>query len=205
MAASFERLAGIDLPDNQDLDVYALTLTLQFLIGEDDVDREDQLRAVAYQHTLLRQTDSKAAWDIVKTDDALQDMLRRAIRRFPGFPLFGEETFLLENVWLSLKKLAVRKDKLARILAKTVANYTNYDTRYDLVLRALSLARKLGYTCGFRHDPSEPDWPVVVIVLPLHGEVSWHMPPSKIEWDKSTPEDVKQRCMAYGAKRSHKE
>ena len=87
--------------------------------------------------------------------------------------------------------------ELGSVFIKIVENYTNYEKRYDLVLQALVLARKLGYKCGFRHDPTEPDWPVIVIVLPEQGEVSWHMPPVRIEWDKSTSKEGTERCCAY--------
>lgn len=74
-------------------------------------------------------------------------------------------------------------DKLYELLLLIRENYTNYELRYDLVLRALLQARELGYQCGFRVDPDEPEWPVIAIVLPDIGEVSWHMPPSGIQYD----------------------
>jgi len=84
--------------------------------------------------------------------------------------------------------------ELAKILKQINENYTNYDTRYVLVLQALIKAKEMKYECGFRHDPSEPDWPVVVIVLPEFKQVSWHMPPSGIPYDDSSPEECQKRC-----------
>lgn len=75
--------------------------------------------------------------------------------------------------------------RLSQLLTLIEVNYTNYHIRYDLVLQALQVARQLKYACGFRVDLNEPDWPVIVIVLPNIGEVSWHMPPSGIVYDNS--------------------
>lgn len=74
--------------------------------------------------------------------------------------------------------------ELANLLESIEENYTKYDIRYDIILKALLVARKLEYQCGFRFDSDEPDWPVIVILLP-QGEVSWHMPPSGIVYDNS--------------------
>lgn len=73
--------------------------------------------------------------------------------------------------------------ELAKVLESIEENYTNYDYRYNLVLKALLLARDLKYECGFRFDASEPKWPVIVILLPNIGEISWHMPPCNIIYD----------------------
>jgi hypothetical protein len=49
---------------------------------------------------------------------------------------------------------------------------TNYDARYGLVLDAVALAHRIGMRAGFRIDPSEPEWPVAYIELPIVPEVS---------------------------------
>jgi hypothetical protein len=89
------------------------------------------------------------------------------------------------------------EEKLRIILQKINQNYSAFEIRFDLVLQALALARMLKYPCGFRHDETSKEWPVVTIILPKVGQVSWHMPPSGIPWDKSTPEQVKERCENY--------
>jgi hypothetical protein len=56
--------------------------------------------------------------------------------------------------------------------------------RYDLILSALLVARRLDYKCGFRFDPDDPEWPVVVIHLhAIDKSVSWHMPPCDMKYD----------------------
>jgi hypothetical protein len=87
--------------------------------------------------------------------------------------------------------------QLAKLLKEVNENYENYDRRYIIVLDILIISKKLGYPCGFRHDASEPDWPVVVVDLPMIGQVSWHMPPSNIEYDNSSVDDCKARCSQY--------
>ena len=89
------------------------------------------------------------------------------------------------------------EEQLRNTLRQINLNYSAFEIRFDLVLRALSLARALKYECGFRHDEQSKEWPVITIVLPRVGQVSWHMPPSYIPWDKSTPEQVKERCENY--------
>jgi hypothetical protein len=73
--------------------------------------------------------------------------------------------------------------ELNSILVEIEANYTNYDIRYILILKALILAKQLGYKSGFRFDATEPLWPVIAIMLPV-GEISWHMPPCDLVFDK---------------------
>lgn len=71
-----------------------------------------------------------------------------------------------------------------------------YDTRYTLVLGALSQANILGYPAGVRIDPDEPEWPVAFIELPL-GQVSWHIPQHPIPWDGHTTATKYARCRFY--------
>ena len=82
------------------------------------------------------------------------------------------------------------------LLCKIEENDTNYDIRYGLVLKALYLANELGYESGIRIDPSEPDWPVVYIELPT-GQVSWHMPCHKYEWDGHSTEEKYERIRSF--------
>ena len=72
----------------------------------------------------------------------------------------------------------------------------DYDRRYDLIIDAIFLSRLVGYKVGFRFDPSNPDWPVVVIELPT-GQVSWHMPEHPNIWDGHTTEEKFERIEAY--------
>lgn len=80
--------------------------------------------------------------------------------------------------------IEAKTKKLADILLKIEENYTNYEVRYDLVLSALLVARQLDYKCGFRFDKDDPEWPVIVIHLPvIDKNVSWHMPPCGLKYD----------------------
>lgn len=60
---------------------------------------------------------------------------------------------------------------LGAILDSIAYHDTDYDIRYGFVLDAVALAHKLGYAAGFRLDPTEPEWPVVVIQLPIAEEI----------------------------------
>ena len=93
--------------------------------------------------------------------------------------------------------VAKNQKTLAFLLSEIVTHYTDYDVRCVLVLKALLAAKELGYRSGFRHDMSNPEWPVITIELPSIGQVSWHMPPSNIEWDKSNEADCKERCLKF--------
>lgn len=96
--------------------------------------------------------------------------------------------------------LIEKQTQLSLLLREIVTHYTNYDIRYILVLKVLVLSKELGYPCGFRHDVSEPEWPIITIELPELGQVSWHMPPSGIAWDKSNETDCKERCLTFANK-----
>lgn len=58
----------------------------------------------------------------------------------------------------------------------------DYALRNVFVLHAMSRAAELGFDTGIRIDPAEPEWPVVYIELPT-GQVSWHLPQHKHEFD----------------------
>ncbi len=85
-----------------------------------------------------------------------------------------------------------REDELGLLLCRIIENDINYDKRNRMVIRAVSLALYIGYDAGFRIDPKEQDWPVAFIELPT-GQVSWHLPPHKHEWDGHTTEAKFQR------------
>lgn len=106
----------------------------------------------------------------------------------------------MEIITCTFDKKEYPKIDLEFMLAETCVeifeNYTKYDYREKLVLKALSLAKDLGITSGFRHDDEQVHYPVVVIQLPF-GEVSFHMPPVSIPFDGSKQEDQKLRADKY--------
>jgi hypothetical protein len=82
---------------------------------------------------------------------------------------FSELTMVLQSPLEDLKET----------LAEIAANDANYPVREKLVYRALAEAVALGYKAGIRFDTDDKDaakWPVVCIMLPDIGEVSWHCP-----------------------------
>lgn len=91
---------------------------------------------------------------------------------------------------------------LARVLAIIAAHDTNYAVRNPHIYLALGYAAMLGYACGVRLDPKEPDWPVAFIELP-EGQVSWHLPPYPGTWDGHTTEEKLARVEAYTAQHPH--
>lgn len=84
---------------------------------------------------------------------------------------------MLRAVW--------QADPSAPLISDAVAesDECSYDVRNRRIWQALGLAADIGYPCGIRADPDEPDWPVVYIELPS-GQVSWHMPIHEREWDR---------------------
>ena len=76
------------------------------------------------------------------------------------------------------------KSEFKEILNKIEENETNYDIREIYVAQAMYLAKILGYKSGIRAD--DPDWPVWCIELPDIGEITWHCPSFKIEYDNHT-------------------
>jgi hypothetical protein len=72
---------------------------------------------------------------------------------------------------------------LAMYLQSIQANDEKYVVRYTLVLAAVEYANRLGYSAGFRIDPTEPEWPCAFIELPGAGQVSWHIPQHVNAWD----------------------
>jgi hypothetical protein len=72
----------------------------------------------------------------------------------------------------------------------------NYAMREMMLLEALLLARRVGIPAGFRLDPAEPDWPVLLFELPT-GQVSWHMPGHPTPWDGHGAEAKAGRIAAF--------
>lgn len=77
--------------------------------------------------------------------------------------------------------------RLADILQDIKKNDTNYDVRYNLIIKAMCLASKCEYKVGFRVD-EENKWPIAVIHLP-EGQLSWHMAPDDISYDGHTNDE----------------
>lgn len=71
-----------------------------------------------------------------------------------------------------------------------------YAQRYTRVFQAVGIATKLNYTVDIRVDPKDPAWPILCIMLPGVGEVSWHMPASKRMYDGY---DVKEKYVRVNA------
>lgn len=90
------------------------------------------------------------------------------------------------------------------LLAQIEQNETNYAAREGLVYTALGYAAQLGYPCGIRVDPAEPEWPVVCIELPGEGEVSWHCPARKVPFAGYATEEKYARCRRYVAAAARK-
>lgn len=87
-------------------------------------------------------------------------------------------------------------DELAQVLKSIEENDTNYDARYKLVFRAMSLALENGMRAGVRLDENEPEWPMVYVELPT-GQVSWHMPQHDKSWDGHDTEEKYRRIEEF--------
>lgn len=94
------------------------------------------------------------------------------------------------------KSLVILKKQLAQTLDHIKQYDTDYEARYGLVLQALHLAYEVGFEAGIRIDKNEPEWPVVYIELPT-GQVSWHMPQHKNEWDEHTTIQKYNRILSW--------
>jgi hypothetical protein len=70
----------------------------------------------------------------------------------------------------------------SRPLGNNVVKDAYFD-RNQAVMALARLAQKQGYRVGLVVDPQEPDWPVLMIDLPM-GQVGWHLPKDEIvgEW-----------------------
>lgn len=51
---------------------------------------------------------------------------------------------------------------------------SHYARRAGALIEAVHAARLAGFPAGIVHNPTEPDWPLLVIELPT-GQVTWHM------------------------------
>jgi len=80
-----------------------------------------------------------------------------------------------------------------------------YFDRNQAVMAFARLAMRLGYKVGLKTDPSEPQWPVLMIDLPT-GQVGWHLPKDEIvgkwpeydgEWDGHSLEQKRERIRRF--------
>lgn len=72
----------------------------------------------------------------------------------------------------------------------------DYDERTKLVYSLLYRASTVGWNCGIKIDPEEPDWPVIYIDLPT-GQVSWHVKAYDGEWDGHDNEEKAKRIAQF--------
>lgn len=85
------------------------------------------------------------------------------------------------------------KLKLSDTLKQIKENDTNYDIRFELIIKAIYYSNMIGYETGLRCDDN---WPVAIIHLP-EGQVSWHMEPDAIEYDGHSTEEKYSRIDNY--------
>ena len=97
--------------------------------------------------------------------------------------------FTIKDVWIDALKYALQAIE---------KHDTDYQVREGLVYQALFSAHSAGFSCGFRLDPDEPEWPVAYIDLPT-GQVSWHMPQFAQPYDGHTTEEKYQRIREFCA------
>lgn len=71
-----------------------------------------------------------------------------------------------------------------------------YDIRNKLIFSAFAMASAIGLEVGIRHDPEEPEWPLIFIELPT-GQVSWHVPQHINAWDNHSTEEKYIRVHDY--------
>lgn len=64
------------------------------------------------------------------------------------------------------------------------------------------LAERCGWEVGLRIDLNEPDWPILMVVLPNGKQMSWHLPKDEVigkwkvfedEWDGHDLDEKRQR------------
>jgi hypothetical protein len=79
---------------------------------------------------------------------------------------------------------------------ETFDKNNDYDNRNNFILAALNFCIALGYECGIRVDPKEPEWPVVFMELPT-GQVSWHLSQHEKEWDGHSTEKKYKRIKEF--------
>ena len=106
---------------------------------------------------------------------------------------------LSQSIDMNIDKATEKRlsTKLSKLLNDIVENHTNYDTRYILILRAIIIAKKLRYKCGFSRDSEKPYCPLAVIVLPNIGQVAWHMQPSGIPFENTNEKLIEGRVNKY--------
>lgn len=84
---------------------------------------------------------------------------------------------------------------LAEIEAADLA--LEYPRRNAAVYRLLAIAVQLGWPCGPRDDPTDPDWPLVFVDLPDAGQVAWHLPAYGQPWDNHSTRAKYDRCHTF--------
>lgn len=77
-----------------------------------------------------------------------------------------------------------------------VARSPSYEYRNRLVLLALFHSMTLGYPCGIKIDPNEPEWPCAYIELPT-GQVAWHMEQYKGTYDGHETDEKVNRIQRF--------
>lgn len=116
-----------------------------------------------------------------------------ALTRFLAMPARGEHACETRR---PVDEHSVRM-ALGAILRDIEANDTSYAARHPLVWQALALASSLGWRCGVKPDPAQLGRPVAYIDLPDFGQVSWHMPEYRGEWDGHDTPTKYERARAY--------
>jgi len=94
-----------------------------------------------------------------------------------------------------------KADKVLCTIMGMIVRYDeekDYDKRNRVIYLALNRACVIGYSCGIRTDPREPEWPVAFIELPT-GQVSWHLPQHVTPWDGHSTEEKYRRIDEYMA------
>lgn len=88
---------------------------------------------------------------------------------------------------------------LAETLALIVKHDTDYGRRYDLILRAMHLAREARIPAGMAYDPACDEGYRVVVYIELPGgrQLSWHMPEHSRPWDRHTTPEKHARIRAW--------
>lgn len=79
----------------------------------------------------------------------------------------------------------------------------DYAKRYDRILHAMHLARRLELEAGFAYDHQEdPEFDGFRIVAYIElgddaGQISWHLPEHQIPWDGHTTEEKYNRIHRF--------
>jgi hypothetical protein len=119
---------------------------------------------------------------------------------------FAHDPFPFPNA--NLLTLIDKLDRMSRENEEKLQEV--YRDRNTAVQLAGVLALALGFKAGVTQDHMEPDWPLIVIELPLVGQISWHMNKSDLatqwpaysgSWDGHTTKLKIERALAYVTRR----